>query len=106
MAPIRALAEMGFRDHRHARHQAPSRRGTASPCERVNKVLEGRPHVVDAIKNGEIDLVFNTTEGAQALAEFLLDPARRLAQPVPYYTTMAGARGRDPGHPGAARRQP
>ena len=35
--------------------------------QRVNKVLEGRPHIVDAMKNGEVQLVFNTTEGAQAL---------------------------------------
>ena len=37
----------------------------------INKVLEGRPHVVDALKNGEIHLVFNTTEGAQALTDSL-----------------------------------
>ena len=37
------------------------------PAQKVNKVLEGRPHVVDAIKNGDVHLVFNTTEGAQAL---------------------------------------
>ena len=41
----------------------------------INKVLEGRPHVVDALKNGEIHLVFNTTDGAQALADSLVDPA-------------------------------
>ena len=35
----------------------------------VNKVLEGRPHIVDAMKNGEIALVFNTTEGAQSIAD-------------------------------------
>ena len=37
----------------------------------INKVLEGRPHVVDAMKNGEVQLVFNTTEGAQALTDSL-----------------------------------
>ncbi len=39
------------------------------PCGKINKVLEGRPHIVDAIKNGEVQLVFNTTEGAQALSD-------------------------------------
>src|SRR6202008_3920058 len=39
------------------------------PAQKVNKVLEGRPHIVDAIKNGEVQLVFNTTEGATALAD-------------------------------------
>src|SRR4029077_14326309 len=38
-------------------------------CDKVNKVLEGRPHIVDAIKNGEVQLVINTTEGAQALSD-------------------------------------
>ena len=38
------------------------------PVKTINKVLEGRPHVVDALKNGEIHLVFNTTDGAQAAA--------------------------------------
>ena len=45
--------------------------------QRINKVLEGRPHIVDAIKNGEIQLVFNTTEGAQALADSLRSGAPR-----------------------------
>ena len=39
------------------------------PASKINKVLEGRPHIVDAIKNGEVQLVFNTTEGAAALAD-------------------------------------
>ena len=38
-------------------------------CERINKVLEGRPHIVDAIKNGEISYIVNTTEGRQAIAD-------------------------------------
>ena len=42
------------------------------PAQKMNKVSEGRPHIVDAIKNGSIALVFNTTEGAQALADFAL----------------------------------
>ena len=58
----------------------------------INKVLEGRPHIVDAIKNGEIALVFNTTEGAQALADSMSLRRAALMMKVPYYTTVAGAR--------------
>jgi carbamoyl-phosphate synthase large subunit len=58
----------------------------------INKVLEGRPHIVDAIKNGEVALVFNTTEGAQALADSMSLRRSALMMKVPYYTTVAGAR--------------
>jgi carbamoyl-phosphate synthase large subunit len=58
---------------------------------RINKVLEGRPHVVDAIKNGDIQLVFNTTEGAGALSDSRSLRRAALLQKVPYYTTLAGA---------------
>ena len=61
-------------------------------CTKVNKVLEGRPHIVDAIKNGEIQLVFNTTEGAQALADSRSLRRAALLSKVPYYTTLAGAK--------------
>lgn len=61
------------------------------PCETINKVLEGRPHVVDAIKNGEVNLVFNTTEGAKALADSKDIRRSALLHHVPYYTTLAGA---------------
>jgi carbamoyl-phosphate synthase large subunit len=60
-------------------------------CERVNKVLEGRPHIVDAIKNGEVQLVINTTEGAQALADSRSLRREALLHKVPYFTTLAGA---------------
>jgi carbamoyl-phosphate synthase large subunit len=59
--------------------------------ERVNKVLEGRPHVVDSIKNGDIQLVFNTTEGAGALSDSRSLRRAALLHKVPYYTTLAGA---------------
>jgi len=61
------------------------------PTNKVNKVSEGRPHIADAIRNGAVQLVFNTTEGAQALADS--KPLRRAAllQKTPYYTTLAGA---------------
>ncbi len=58
---------------------------------RVNKVSEGRPHVVDLIKNREIQLVLNTTEGAQALADSRSLRRAALLHKVPYYTTLAGA---------------
>ena len=60
-------------------------------AEKINKVSEGRPHVVDSIKNGGIQLVFNTTEGAQALADSRSLRRSALLHKVPYYTTLAGA---------------
>ncbi|MDR6954713.1 carbamoyl-phosphate synthase large subunit [Ancylobacter sp. 3268] len=61
------------------------------PAAKVNKVLEGRPHIVDAIKNGDVQLVFNTTEGAQALADSRSLRRAALLHKVPYYTTLSGA---------------
>ncbi len=61
------------------------------PAAKINKVLEGRPHIVDAIKNGGVQLVFNTTEGAQALADSRSLRRAALLQKVPYYTTLSGA---------------
>src|SRR5436189_345765 len=61
------------------------------PTEKVNKVLEGRPHIVDAITNGDIHLVFNTTEGPQALADSRSLRRAALLHKVPYYTTLSGA---------------
>jgi carbamoyl-phosphate synthase large subunit len=58
---------------------------------RINKVAEGRPHIVDAIKNGEVQLVFNTTEGATALADSRSLRRAALLHKVPYYTTLSGA---------------
>jgi carbamoyl-phosphate synthase large subunit len=54
-------------------------------------VREGRPHCVDAINNGEVQLVFNTTDGAQALADSRSLRRAALLQKVPYYTTLAGS---------------
>jgi carbamoyl-phosphate synthase large subunit len=58
---------------------------------KINKVLEGRPHIVDAIKNGGVQLVFNTTEGATALADSRSLRHAALLHKVPYYTTLSGA---------------
>jgi len=89
--PARALAAQGF--------SLIATNGTARVLEAaglkvgvINKVLEGRPHVVDALKNGEIHLVFNTTDGAQALADSSSIRRAALTLKVPYYTTMAGAK--------------
>jgi len=90
VGPVRELAEMGFR--------IIATRGTKRhldacgiACERVNKVLEGRPHVVDAITNGDVDIVFNTTEGVKALADSFSIRRSALLYHIPYYTTLAGA---------------
>ena len=60
-------------------------------CRRINKVLEGHPHIVDSMKNGEVHLVFNTTEGASAVADSRSLRRTALLHKVPYYTTIAGA---------------
>jgi carbamoyl-phosphate synthase large subunit len=60
-------------------------------CEQVNKVLEGRPHIVDIMKNGEVHLVFNTSEGAKAVADSKDIRRAALLYHIPYYTTLAGA---------------
>ncbi len=61
-------------------------------CEQVNKVLEGRPHVVDLIKNGEIVYIVNTTEGRQAIADSFSIRREALQHRVTYSTTVAGAK--------------
>jgi len=92
MVPIgRRLIEMGF--------ALMATRGTARVFERaglavriVNKVIEGRPHIVDAMKNGEVQLVFNTTDGAQAVADSFSLRRTALLNKIPYFTTVSGAR--------------
>ncbi len=73
-------------------------RGTAAAiseagiaCEVVNKVLEGRPHIVDMIKNDQISLIINTTEGKQAIADSYTIRGAALQHKVPYSTTIAHA---------------
>ncbi len=86
----RALAEAGFR--------LVATRGTAKAlteagiaCQAVNKVLEGQPHVVDMIKNEQIDFIINTTEGAQAIADSYTIRQSALQHKIAYTTTIAGA---------------
>jgi carbamoyl-phosphate synthase large subunit len=88
--PVRIMASQGFR--------VLATGGTASylaaqglPVEHVKKVLEGRPHIVDAMKNGEVQLVFNTTEGKQSLVDSFEIRRTALMMKIPYFTTAAGA---------------
>ena len=60
--------------------------------ERINKVLEGSPHIVDAMLEGKVQLVFNTTEGAKAIEDSFSLRRTTLTNGIPYYTTVAGAR--------------
>jgi len=60
------------------------------PCTAVNKVTEGRPHIVDMIKNDEIDFILNTTEGTQAIADSFTIRRSAVQHKVPYTTTLAG----------------
>jgi carbamoyl-phosphate synthase large subunit len=90
LGAIRDLADLGF--------QVIATRGTRRAleahgiaCEQVNKVLEGRPHIVDLMKNGAAHLVFNTTEGAKALSDSKDIRRTALLYHIPYYTTLAGA---------------
>ena len=87
---IRMLSELGFRIVATSGTQRYLEDHGVS-ASRINKVLEGRPHIVDAIKNGGIQLVFNTTEGAQALSDSRSLRRAALLGKVPYYTTLAGS---------------
>ena len=87
----RRLHELGF--------QLAATRGTAAalaaaglPVAAVKKVHEGRPHVVDMIKNGDIAMLINTTEGRQAIRDSYTLRRAALMAKLPYYTTLPGAR--------------
>ncbi len=67
-------------------------RDNAVDCESVNKVMEGRPHIVDLIKNDEIDFIVNTTEGAQAISDSFSIRREALQRKLSYTTTIAGGR--------------
>ena len=87
---VRLLLDLGF--------TILGTRGTAKylaehglQIDEVNKVREGRPHIVDAMKNNMVDLVINTTEGAQAIVDSFSIRETALLEKIPYYTTVAGA---------------
>jgi carbamoyl-phosphate synthase large subunit len=88
--PAAQLIAMGF-DIVATRGTAKYLQASGLPVRIVNKVLEGRPHIVDAMKNGSISLVFNTTDGTQALSDSASIRKTALQMKIPYCTTMAGA---------------
>jgi carbamoyl-phosphate synthase large subunit len=86
----RLMAELGF--------NIIATGGTAThlddlglPVERVNKVAQGRPHIVDKLTDGDVQLVFNTTEGWQSLKDSFSIRATALNRKVPYFTTAAAS---------------
>ena len=89
--PVKRLVDLGFKVvatggtadflHRH---------GIAA--QRVNKVLEGRPHIVDLMKDGKVQLVFNTVDGATALTDSFTLRRTALMNKIAYYTTVSGAK--------------
>ena len=90
LEPVRNLAAMDF--------EIVATRGTARFLEEhgvtvrtINKVLEGNLHIVDSMIDGNIQLVFNTTEGAQAIEDSFSLRRTALMREIPYYTTRAGA---------------
>jgi len=87
---VRLLAGLGFRVLATSGTQRYLS-AAGVPAVKINKVAEGRPHIVDAIKNGDVQLVFNTTEGATALADSRSLRRAALLHKVPYYTTLSGA---------------
>ncbi|WP_025731821.1 carbamoyl-phosphate synthase large subunit [Carnimonas nigrificans] len=86
-----SLITLGF-DLIATRGTAQALSSAGLPVQPVNKVSEGRPHIVDALKNGEVDYIVNTTEGRQAINDSSEIRRTALANKVPYATTLAGAR--------------
>jgi carbamoyl-phosphate synthase large subunit len=91
VSPAKKLYDNGF--------ELVATRGTASylqekgiPVKVVNKVVEGRPHIVDSIKNNEICMVINTTQGAQAVADSFSIRRNALVNNIAYFTTTSGAK--------------
>ncbi len=88
--PARILQRLGFKLLTSiGTHDWLKTQGVSS--EPIKKVLEGRPHIVDAMKNGEVQLVFNTTEGKQSLLDSFSLRRTALMMKIPYYTTTSGA---------------
>jgi carbamoyl-phosphate synthase large subunit len=87
---VKKLADLGFRVLATGGTQRfLAENGVAA--EKINKVLEGRPHIEDAIRNRQVQLVFNTTDSQKAVSDSKSLRRATLMQKVPYYTTMAGA---------------
>jgi carbamoyl-phosphate synthase large subunit len=84
------LRRMGF-SLLATRGTAATLRAAGLECETVNKVLEGRPHIVDRMVNGDVALVVNTSLGEQAIRDSLSIRRTALVQRIPYFTTISGA---------------
>ena len=90
LAGVHALAEAGFTIVATA-GTADYLESAGIVIERVNKVAQGRPHIVDRIKDGGIDLIFNTTEGWQSLKDSAPIRGAALGQRIPYFTTASAS---------------
>lgn len=86
----RDLLELGF-DLYGTHGSAAAVREAGIPCQGVNKVAEGRPHIVDMIKNHEVSFIVNTTDGAQAIIDSAEIRRAALQYKVSYTTTISGA---------------
>jgi carbamoyl-phosphate synthase large subunit len=90
VAPVEDLIALGYRVVATG-GTADYLTGRGLEVERINKVAQGRPHIVDKIKDGEIDLVFNTTEGWQSHRDSASIRASAVAGRIPYFTTAASS---------------
>ncbi len=90
VAPMRKLSDAGFKIIATGGTQR-ALNAAGIDCSKINKVLEGRPHIVDAMVNGEVQLVINTTEGQAAQADSKSLRQAALVNKIPFFTTVAGA---------------
>jgi carbamoyl-phosphate synthase large subunit len=88
--PVRKLLELGYKVVATG-GTADYLAGQGLDIERVNKVAQGRPHIVDKIKDGEIALIFNTTEGWQSHRDSASIRASAVTHKIPYFTTAASS---------------
>jgi carbamoyl-phosphate synthase large subunit len=86
-----SLAKMGF-DLVATDGTARAIKEAGLMVQRINKVAQGRPHIVDMIKNNEIDFIVNITEDKQAIADSYTIRRNALMNKVTYYTTLSGAK--------------
>ena len=87
---VKRLADLGFKVLATSGTQRfLSENGVEA--QKINKVLEGRPHIEDAIRNRQVQIVFNTTDGQKAVSDSKSLRRATLMQKVPYYTTLSGA---------------
>ncbi|MCB1215527.1 MAG: carbamoyl phosphate synthase large subunit, partial [Deltaproteobacteria bacterium] len=91
LAPAAKLKKLGF-DLLATRGTAKFLQEQGIDCERVNKVLEGSPHIVDRLKNGDVALVINTPAGKHSAQDSYSIRRTALEYRIPYFTTMAAAK--------------